>query len=165
MNTDATATPQGRQSGNGHERSDARAGWIFAIIFLLGIAGLGIHFVMGGVQKVFQKQAEPSDRLASAAGLRRATPPSADRFPPLQVNPPLDLLAFRAREEAQLNSYGWIDRTAGIVRIPIDRAMDLLLVRGLPVRQATNRDGLGPSSWQLQQQRAAGTNSTAQPPP
>jgi hypothetical protein len=35
-----------------------------------------------------------------------------------------------------LNTYGWIDRQNGIVRLPIDRAMQLLLQRGLPVRSA-----------------------------
>jgi hypothetical protein len=33
-----------------------------------------------------------------------------------------------------LNTYGWIDRQNGIVRLPIDRAMELLLERGLPTR-------------------------------
>ena len=30
-----------------------------------------------------------------------------------------------------LHSYGWVDQQAGIVRIPIDRAMTLLTERGL----------------------------------
>jgi hypothetical protein len=38
------------------------------------------------------------------------------------------------REEGLLYSYGWIDEKAGTVRIPIERAMDLLVQRGLPVR-------------------------------
>ena len=46
------------------------------------------------------------------------------------------------------------ERTAGIVRIPIDRAMELVLQRGLPVRSGTNRNETGPSSYQLQQQRS-----------
>ena len=37
-----------------------------------------------------------------------------------------------AAEHADLNSYGWVDRTSGIARIPIDRAMQLVLERGLP---------------------------------
>ena len=37
-----------------------------------------------------------------------------------------------ARENAILGSYGWLDRKAGTVRIPIDRAMDLIAHRGLP---------------------------------
>ncbi|HEU6448094.1 MAG TPA: hypothetical protein VFV23_06640 [Verrucomicrobiae bacterium] len=34
-------------------------------------------------------------------------------------------------QNAQLNSYGWVDRSNGIVRIPIEHAMDLVLQRGL----------------------------------
>jgi hypothetical protein len=52
--------------------------------------------------------------------------------PRLQVNAPADLRALRAREDAQLNSYGWVDRKAETVRIPIAQAMQLLAQRGLP---------------------------------
>lgn len=70
-----------------------------------------------------------------------------------QFSPQLDLESFRAHQERELNSYGWIDRQAGVVRIPIDRAMDLILQRGLPTRSASNAPNAGPSSLQLQQQR------------
>jgi len=53
--------------------------------------------------------------------------------PLLQVTPHADLKAFRASEHAVLHSYGWIDPKAGIVRIPIGRAMKLLAERGLPM--------------------------------
>jgi hypothetical protein len=45
-----------------------------------------------------------------------------------------DLTELNARQNFELNSYGWIDRSNGIVRIPIDRAMDLILQRGLSTR-------------------------------
>ncbi len=45
-------------------------------------------------------------------------------LPPLT---PEDLKALRAQEEQILTSYGWVDKEAGIVRIPIDKAMDLAL--------------------------------------
>jgi hypothetical protein len=35
-----------------------------------------------------------------------------------------------------LKSYGWIDRDKGVVHIPIDRAIEILAERGLPVRAA-----------------------------
>jgi hypothetical protein len=35
-------------------------------------------------------------------------------------------------QEAILNSYGWVDKEAGVVRIPIERAIELTLERGLP---------------------------------
>ncbi len=46
---------------------------------------------------------------------------------------PTTLAAHRDQELAQLNGYGWVDETAGIARIPIDRAMDLVAETGLPV--------------------------------
>ena len=58
--------------------------------------------------------------------------------PPLRINPLADLQALRAEEEKVLSSYGWVDQDAGIVHIPIDRAMDLLLEQGLPVRDTTS---------------------------
>ncbi len=54
--------------------------------------------------------------------------------PQLQTEPRQDLKGLRSEQEKLLNSYGWVDRNLGIVRIPIDRAMDLLAQRGLPVR-------------------------------
>jgi hypothetical protein len=38
-------------------------------------------------------------------------------------------LEERALEQTQLRSYGWVDRGAGLVRIPIDRAMQLYIER------------------------------------
>jgi hypothetical protein len=46
--------------------------------------------------------------------------------PRLQVAPQRDIGVMRAEEQAILQSYGWVDRQAGIVRIPIAHAIDLL---------------------------------------
>jgi hypothetical protein len=51
-----------------------------------------------------------------------------------------DFMALRQRQSEKLNSYEWVDRTNRIVRIPIERAIDLIALRGLPV--ATNSAGL-----------------------
>jgi len=59
------------------------------------------------------------------------------RLPPeprLQTNPREDLADLRRAEERVLDSYGWVDKDAGIVRIPIDDAMRLTVDRGLPAR-------------------------------
>jgi hypothetical protein len=55
--------------------------------------------------------------------------------PRLQTSPRMDLDQFRQSEDKMLNSYGWVDRDAGTVRIPIDRAMELLVQRGVPFRK------------------------------
>lgn len=54
--------------------------------------------------------------------------------PTLETTPIEDLHAIRAAEEQSLHSYGWVDPQHGIVRIPIDRAIDLVVQRGLPSR-------------------------------
>jgi hypothetical protein len=54
--------------------------------------------------------------------------------PQAQATPDETLKVLRATEEAMLTTYGWVDRANGVVRIPIDRAIDLLLQRGLPTR-------------------------------
>ena len=64
----------------------------------------------------------------------------ANRQPPeprLQTNPREDLRALRAHEDELLNNYSWVDKPAGIVRIPIDEAMKITAQQGLPARRAT----------------------------
>jgi hypothetical protein len=56
--------------------------------------------------------------------------------PRLSVEPGEDLKTLRSEEDAMLKSYGWIDRDKGVVHIPIDRAIEILAERGLPVRAA-----------------------------
>ncbi len=54
--------------------------------------------------------------------------------PALLVREPDVLGDFNARQNEALHSYGWINQGMGTVRLPIDRAKDLVLERGLPVR-------------------------------
>lgn len=52
--------------------------------------------------------------------------------PRLQVDEQGDLQHFRAEVEKRLNSYGWIDRPGGIVRIPIKQAIERAAANGYP---------------------------------
>jgi hypothetical protein len=54
--------------------------------------------------------------------------------PRLQRFPANEILEFRTTESAELNGYGWVDRNAGTVHIPISEAMRLTVERGLPSR-------------------------------
>jgi cytochrome c oxidase cbb3-type subunit III len=54
--------------------------------------------------------------------------------PPKPTAPASELLEMRETEEAVLHSYGWVDRPAAVIRMPIDRAMELLVEHGLPAR-------------------------------
>jgi hypothetical protein len=60
-----------------------------------------------------------------------ATPPYPLE-PRLQTSPTRDLQEMRRAENARLQSYGWVDRTAGRVRIPIEQAMQMVVEQGLP---------------------------------
>ena len=52
--------------------------------------------------------------------------------PRLEERPVTELREFREAEDKALNSYGWVDQKAGVVRIPIERAMQLIAQQGLP---------------------------------
>lgn len=51
--------------------------------------------------------------------------------PRLEIDPATDLAAFRARERGELERYGWVDRTRGVVRIPIEQAMQDVAKAGI----------------------------------
>lgn len=61
-----------------------------------------------------------------------AVAPEPPPEPRLQTDAPQDLQRYREAQEKILANYGWVDKNAGIVRIPISRAMDLVLQKGLP---------------------------------
>lgn len=144
------------QPGVGYEPRDADSRWLFGLVGILAICIAIAELVMHSVKEGYERTPPPTDAWSAA---RPESNPSWTQTvaPRLQVSAPLDLSNFREREEAELTSYGWIDRTSGVVRIPIARAMDRVLEKGLPVRTTNGQSRLGPTPYDLQQQR---TNST-----
>jgi hypothetical protein len=63
--------------------------------------------------------------------LARETPPPEPR---LQTSPAGDMEAMRARDRARLQTYGWVDRAHGVVRVPVEEAKKIVLRKGLPSR-------------------------------
>ena len=66
-----------------------------------------------------------------------------DRLPPtprFQENPQQEMQELRAKQKALLEGYGWVNKEAGVARIPIEEAMRMVVERGLPVREARNED-------------------------
>ncbi len=70
--------------------------------------------------------------LYYAANTKSVQPPDPRPFPKpaLETTPLLDLQALQQRQNAQLTGYAWVDRSRGIVRIPIERAEQLIAARG-----------------------------------
>lgn len=70
--------------------------------------------------------------FAGVSGGGAAMPgrPAAFSPPRLQSDPAGALRIYRRQQEAALGSYAWVDRQRGLVRIPIDRAMAMIVARG-----------------------------------
>ena len=68
--------------------------------------------------------------------LEEANQPRVPPAPRLQERPENELLTFRLQEQDVLTSYGWVSESAGVARIPIERAIEILAERGLPLTAA-----------------------------
>ncbi len=134
------------------EHEDLSAAGILGFLAGLAITGFVIHIILVGMyayldtyQKTHQNQGSPLVK-ATNEDMRSPTPQSANRFPlpRLEVNERAQLYDFRRQEEDTLNTYGWVDQNAGVVHIPIERAMQILAQRGLPTSpsaQAAKKPG------------------------
>jgi hypothetical protein len=115
--------------GIGHETTDVN-------IWAIGKFGIGLVIItllsVGLLVGVFQFFQSREDRVAKAIEPAKVFP-----SPRLLVDEPKTLTQYRADEDKVVNGYGWVDQSKGVVRIPVDQAMDLLVKRGLPVRQQT----------------------------
>lgn len=124
------ATPTKQDAA--YERSDVGATPV--VIFAISIAILIAVsiFTVIGLLNVFESRTMEAQAPAPALLDTEQLPPSGPR---LQANPVRDLRELRAADEATLSTYGWVDKNIGKVRIPIERAMELTVERGLPVRE------------------------------
>jgi hypothetical protein len=116
-------------SGSGYEHTDASVFIIVKFILWLAVAAVVIHIGLGLLFQMFAtsrvERTEPRFPLAASEEPRLPPEPRLQRFPRE------DILRFRLGEEATLQSYGWIDKSAGTVHIPIQDAMRLVLERKL----------------------------------
>jgi hypothetical protein len=141
---------------NGHadyERKDIGVGGVIAFLIGLGVFLVICYFLADGFYKVLDKHFEAEQAPVSPLvtntqqDTRRIPPQYGDNYkeylkqgfpaPQLETDERTELNDVRLREENILSTYDYVDKNAGTVRIPIDRAMDLLAQRGLPVRSQT----------------------------
>lgn len=114
-----------------HEHADANPRSVAAFGLGLMLAVVLVLLLIMALLAFFSSR--PMGGVASF-GTITVEPPS----PRLQVSPPADLRKLRQAEDIFLNSYGWVDQKSGKVRIPIARAMDLIVERGLPTRDQSS---------------------------
>lgn len=116
-----------------HEESDVNIRAILGFAFGLLVVTAAVYVFIYGLFRYFEAREGVKGvvEYPLAAGQEKRVPPE----PRLQTDPRQDLSDLRAKEDEILGSYGWVDKNAGVVRIPIDQAMKLTLERGLPARQ------------------------------
>ena len=117
----------------GYETRDANVRGVFSFMVYLAIVLVFTLLVCWGLFRYFSAELANPAPASPFTGTRQL--PSG---PQLQVNPRQDFLKFRAEQEQSLESYAWENRAAGTVRVPIDRAMELLLQKGVPVAGETS---------------------------
>ena len=119
-------------SGPGYETRDANARSMIVYVVVLFATLAGTFVFSWGLYRFFQGYQSLGEPAAPYMN-QRVMPSPAD--PLIQAEPRQDLLQYQAREKSSLNSYDWVNPKSGLVKIPIDRAMDLLMKKGLPVYQ------------------------------
>jgi hypothetical protein len=135
----------------GHEVSALRIGPVVWFLIGLSVAAVIIFLLMTGLFDAFANRANKKEQRPSPlASERQKLPPEPrlqlapttaeqldEKLPPnIKADHPLqEMKRVRAEEDAKLNSYGWVDEKAGIVRLPIDEAKRLLLEKGLATRK------------------------------
>ena len=132
------------QAPNGpeFEREDWSPKTVYGFLIALFVICTLVVFVVRGLygfMDAYQRKRQPAlNPLVTATGAdtRVVTPADVSAFPQprLETDERGQIRRFRLSEEQRLHSYDWVDQNAGIVRIPIDRAMDLIAERGLPTR-------------------------------
>ncbi|MDQ6632193.1 MAG: hypothetical protein M3Y82_10640 [Verrucomicrobiota bacterium] len=120
---------------------------VVMILFCLATAGVLVHTFS-------EKRAMQRMRSLGLIAAPDLKPLTRFHSPNLEIDDGhADELKLGSEQKAQLNSYGWIDHSNGVVRIPIARAMDLLAQRGLPTR-TNGVSQTGASPLQMIQQKA-----------
>lgn len=115
-----------------YEISDINVWGVIAVgtgvlVTMLLIVGL-LHFLFVHFAYQSARQSPPPLPIAAQG---RPLPPE----PRLQQSPHEDLERLRTTEDWQLQNYSWIDRSKGVVGIPIEQAIDLTAQHGIPVEK------------------------------
>ncbi len=126
------------------EREDLGTRGIFVFMVGLAVIGVVIYFIIVGMYSFLdnyeRSQMATASPLVTTKGAMSRVVTQADMdkafkdngAPMLETSEKSQFKDFLVSQESQLNSYGWVDEKGGVARIPIDRAMDLLVQRGLP---------------------------------
>ena len=118
-------TPDNHNGEAGHETREVSVPFVFVSLSALIFGAFLASLLAVGIFQFFKNTYHP-DEAAKAS--QQVIPPA----PRIDSHPAQELQSIRSREDHILSSYAVIDRQQGIVRVPIDRAIDMLAQKGLP---------------------------------
>ena len=126
-----------------YERTDARLSAVIIVSLLLVAAAVMSavavwYYYAFALAKLKHRQSQ-----MTAPGKPAEIPAN---MPKLQIDSRIDLALFQAEQKKQLESYGWVSREAQVVRIPIERAIELTLERKLPSASTDVTTGTAPDN-------------------
>ena len=122
--------PHNPSASQAYETRDANARGVFIFLVILGIVLVVVSLLCWGMFRYFTVH----DVTGSVTDSPFADVRQLPLGPQLQVNPREDWLKYREEQEKSLETYEWVNRPAGIVRVPIEKAMELLVKKGVPVQ-------------------------------
>lgn len=115
--------------GAGYEHTDANVWQITKFGIWLLVTAIVVHFGLGLMYKMLIEQSKQAQEQPYP--LASKTEPRLPPAPRLQQFPRSEYYEFRLDEQQTLENYGWVNKDAGVVHIPIDQAMRLTLERGV----------------------------------
>jgi hypothetical protein len=138
---DQSVPDQIRPNHDGFEHEDLSPSSVFYFLAGLALLGLVIYLLMFGMYRFLDSYArvhQPSlsPMVTPQADTRTMTQENTQTFPQprLEEDERTQLRQFIEDQDRKLATYDWVDKDKGTVRIPIERAMELIVERGLPVR-------------------------------
>jgi hypothetical protein len=112
-------------NGAGHEQSEVNVRLIVVSLAFLAVATAFVFLLVVGIFRYFYDTYSTADAI-------KLSQPVIPPQPRIEVAPYMELQDMRAKEDHILNSYAWVDKDGGKVRVPISQAIDMLAAKGLP---------------------------------
>ncbi len=144
MNKEKDREPDALGGSPGFEREDLSPRAIIAFLIGLAVFCIIVHFAVTAMLRIADDYTHAhakskSPLVALNPDTRAVLPSTIEKVaqPRLETDEATEIYGFREKEEEELNTYGWVDQKAGIVHIPIERAMQLIAQRGLSTTPQT----------------------------
>jgi hypothetical protein len=143
------------------EHEDLGTRGVYAFLIGLAVVGIVIYFIIVGMYKFLDSYEISQSATASPLVTSRDVSSRFIQYDPgkpdyvdtkfkdngapmLEIDERTQLRKYLTDQEIQLNTYGWVDEKAGVAHIPIERAMELMVQRGVPVHSAAASQGGAP---------------------